>query len=597
MKKLHIGKDGFTLPLELVTSTQAILARKRSGKSYTASVEAEELLEHKQQVLAIDPTSAWHGLRSSADGTKPGYTIVVFGGDHADAPLDFCAGKAMAAAVVEHGFSAIFDIGNLDTDEQIEFVMSFCRELLRINRTAVHLFMDEADTFAPQVTESRIQKQCLGTVSRLVKQGGIRGVGFTMITQRPADMNKRVLSQVDILTVLRMSHPLDIKAATDWIKSEVGPAFAEEVKNALPALPIGTGFFCSAPLEIGQRVEVRARRTFNSGATPKPGERKVEPKVLAKIDIEKLGKEISASVQRVREESPEFLKKRIAELEKAHTATAGAPPSLKPERERMLLDTINTLETSLAATKRVAGTYEKVMAKIYASADKMIFAGQEIQNAVNEVRQGAADAANAVQSKPQNLTFSGAEFPPSTKPKIAAPPPPRSTGTGSTATVVSEGLTGPEQRVLDAIGFWRVAMPHRVPPLIAIAMIANYTVNGTFNNLKAVLRNKGLVEYQDGSLIFTLAGAVAAKSPELSPTNTDVQALILSRLDGPQQRVLNHLLSKYPKSVRPEELAEASGYTVNGTFNNIKGKLRTLGIIRYESGASVAESWLFPEGV
>lgn len=66
-------------------------------------------------------------------------------------------------------------------------------------------------------------------VSRLVKQGGIWGVGATMISQRPADINKKVLSQVDILTVLRMCHPLDIAAATDWIKSEVSPEFAREV--------------------------------------------------------------------------------------------------------------------------------------------------------------------------------------------------------------------------------------------------------------------------------------------------------------------------------------------------------------------------------
>jgi hypothetical protein len=99
---LNIGKDGFTLPVELVTSTQAILARKRSGKSYTASVQAEELLDQKQQVAVIDPTGAWWGLKSSADGREAGYPIVVFGGDHADAPLDFGAGKAMAAALVEH---------------------------------------------------------------------------------------------------------------------------------------------------------------------------------------------------------------------------------------------------------------------------------------------------------------------------------------------------------------------------------------------------------------------------------------------------------------------------------------------------------------
>lgn len=98
MKKFVIGKDGFSLPSTLVTSTQAILARKRSGKSYTASVMAEEMLEQHQQVVVIDPTSAWYGLRSSADGESQGYPVVVFGGKHADAPLAFMAGREMAKA-------------------------------------------------------------------------------------------------------------------------------------------------------------------------------------------------------------------------------------------------------------------------------------------------------------------------------------------------------------------------------------------------------------------------------------------------------------------------------------------------------------------
>ena len=110
-----------------------------------------------------------------------------------------------------------------------------------------------------------------------------------MNTQRPADINKKVLSQVDNLTVLRMSHPLDISAATDWIKSEVSAEFAREVADALPSLPVGTAFVCSASLGIGERIEVRPSITFNSGATPAPGERKTEPKVLAKVDIKRSG--------------------------------------------------------------------------------------------------------------------------------------------------------------------------------------------------------------------------------------------------------------------------------------------------------------------
>jgi hypothetical protein len=50
--------DGFCLPIEFVTQTQAMLAKKRVGKSYTASVQAEELLKAKQQIVAIDPTGA-----------------------------------------------------------------------------------------------------------------------------------------------------------------------------------------------------------------------------------------------------------------------------------------------------------------------------------------------------------------------------------------------------------------------------------------------------------------------------------------------------------------------------------------------------------
>lgn len=74
--------------------------------------------------------------------------------------------------------------------------MDFCAELLRISRQAVHIFMDEADTFAPQTPRSVLANKCLGTVSRLVKQGGIRGVGFTMITQRSASINWDILSQI-----------------------------------------------------------------------------------------------------------------------------------------------------------------------------------------------------------------------------------------------------------------------------------------------------------------------------------------------------------------------------------------------------------------
>jgi DNA helicase HerA-like ATPase len=64
--RLHIG-DGFSFPLDFVTQTQAILAKKRVGKSYTASVEAEELLKAGEAIDRDELDEPTGYKRSSRD--------------------------------------------------------------------------------------------------------------------------------------------------------------------------------------------------------------------------------------------------------------------------------------------------------------------------------------------------------------------------------------------------------------------------------------------------------------------------------------------------------------------------------------------------
>jgi hypothetical protein len=565
--KIGKGKGGFTLPLDLTTSTQAILARKRSGKSYTASVQAEELLEHNQQVIVFDPTSAWYGLRSSAEGNGVGYPIVVFGGDHADAPLDSRTGKAMAAAVVEHGFSAIFDIGNLHTEEQLQFVMDFCSELLRTNRAAMHVFMDEADTFAPQKPLGFLQNKCLGTVSRLVKQGGIRGVGFTMITQRPASMNKDVLSQVDILTVLRMSHPLDIKAATDWIKSEVTVDFAKTVEAALPSLPVGTAFFCSASLNLGERVEVRSRHTFNSGATPKPGERKAEPTVMYGIDIEKLGKEISASVQKVKEESPEYLKRRIAELE-IEIAKGGKVDMGFIEEAQAAHAELETLRVEAAAIPELRRNLEVEQFRTQKFIDRL-------RNLLSEFANDPVDLVAAVPPAPLGAVSRQLVVTPYT-PSPAAEPEARS----------DIKLRGASQKML--------AVCARMHPAgITEAQVAMQSgmkrTSGTFGDYKSLLKTSGCIDIRDGVWTATKegmrrAGTSIARAPR---TTAEVLELWTPKLRGKSKDMLNVLVGTPHRGFTRAELAKACDMEASsGTFGDYLSLLRTAGLIVNE-GSSV----------
>src|SRR5919204_489685 len=88
---------GLRLPVEAITQTFAILAKRGVGKTYTAAVLTEELLKAGLPVAVVDPVGAWWGLRSSADGKRPGLPVVIFGGERGDVPLEETAVEVLVA--------------------------------------------------------------------------------------------------------------------------------------------------------------------------------------------------------------------------------------------------------------------------------------------------------------------------------------------------------------------------------------------------------------------------------------------------------------------------------------------------------------------
>ena len=113
---LHLAED-LTLPIDFVTKTAAILAQRRKGKTYTASVIAEELVASKLPFVALDPTGAWYGLRASADGKSEGLPVVVLGGQHGDVPLERTGGRLIADLVVEEPGYYVIDFSLFESGE------------------------------------------------------------------------------------------------------------------------------------------------------------------------------------------------------------------------------------------------------------------------------------------------------------------------------------------------------------------------------------------------------------------------------------------------------------------------------------------------
>src|SRR6266571_567563 len=80
-------------------------------------------------------------------------------------------------------------------------VRLYQRKKKQPNPTPLHLFVDEADSFAPQVA-GHDQKAMLGAFESLVRRGRMAGIGTTLVTQRPAVLNKNVLTMTECLIVI-----------------------------------------------------------------------------------------------------------------------------------------------------------------------------------------------------------------------------------------------------------------------------------------------------------------------------------------------------------------------------------------------------------
>lgn len=184
---------------------------------------------------------------------------------------------------------------------------------------------------------------------------------------------------------------------------------------------------------------------------------------------------------------------------------------------------------------------------------------------------------------------------PAQKPVQPVPMPGRDQSHHAAPVVPSEGLTGPEQRILDAIALSESIGVHE-PEQVAVAFLAGYTYGGGgFNNPRGALKTKGLVEYRGSRIALTIVGRAVATPPDMPLTGNELRSKVLSILPGPEQKLLRPLLEAYPNSMTNEELQEASGYKEGGGFNNPKGRLRTLGLIDYPSkGSARAKDFLFP---
>lgn len=587
MTELQIAAD-FTLPLDLVVQQSAILARTGAGKTNAATVIAEELLAAGQQVVIIDPPGAWWGLTASADGGPDGYPIVVLGGEHGNLPLPPTGGALIADVVVDQTASMILDLSDLSNAQTSAFVLAFASRLYERKarvRSPLLLVIEEADEVAPQRAMPD-QTRMLGAIERVVKRGRMRGIGTLMISQRSASLNKNVLSQAELLIAMQTTAPQDIKAIDAWIEHHGDQERRAQLVGEIATLGKGEAFVWSPGwLHEFRKIRFRLRRTFDSSATPKPGEVLIEPTARAAVNLDVIRAQLAAGQSESTPRTTRDQKRAATEQSK-----------LIAEQQQRIAE----LERRLR--ERPTPTVERVEVPVLAPAD--VDRLKEEVDGLRSVAMRLIDVADGISSALVRARPAPAESPGNIREDIPPPTPPRQPAQNRSSrrsvVVTPTDLSNPQLRILEALAsFMALGLDSVARSNVAVFADQSPRSSGFANNLGA-LRTRGLIDYPAGQCVrITDDGLACVDEPRPIRSLAELHEAWYAKLPRPQVAILQVLVKSYPSTWQRASLAERAGQSASSSgFANNLGALRSLGLIDYpRPGQVVATSLLFPEGL
>ncbi|MHB8587160.1 MAG: ATP-binding protein [Thermoplasmatota archaeon] len=120
------------------------------------------------------------------------------------------------------------------------------------------LVVEEAHNFCP---ERGLATALSGDVLRTVAAEGRKfGMGLAIISQRPAKVDKNVLSQCNTQVILKVTNPNDLKAIQTSVEGLTADAHDE-----IQRLPVGVALVSHPRISVPLLVEVRPRETAHGG--------------------------------------------------------------------------------------------------------------------------------------------------------------------------------------------------------------------------------------------------------------------------------------------------------------------------------------------
>ncbi len=203
----------------LISNVLFITGKRGSGKSWTAGVMMEEFHRLGLQFVCFDPLNAHGGL----DELPRIESLTPDAGQSIDM-------KSLVERLRTTDKSLIVAMGGLPLPKQQELVADYCEALIsaRLGK-GLHTILEECQDFVPQIG----RPISFEPIVRLCKLGRALGYGGSLVSQRPAGVNKEALSQASVYLVHNVINNRDLKTLDEQLSFGTDKRLIKKILNGI----------------------------------------------------------------------------------------------------------------------------------------------------------------------------------------------------------------------------------------------------------------------------------------------------------------------------------------------------------------------------
>ena len=203
----------------LISNVLFITGKRGSGKSWTAGVMMEEFHRLGLQFVCFDALNAHGGIDTlpRVESLKP----------EVGQSIDM---KSLVDRLKTTDKSLVISLGGLPLIKQQELIGDYCEALIeaRLGK-GIHTIVEECQDFVPQMG----RPISYDPIVRLCKLGRALGYGASLVSQRPAGVNKEALSQASVYLVHNVINNRDLKTLDEQLSFGTDKRLIKKILNGI----------------------------------------------------------------------------------------------------------------------------------------------------------------------------------------------------------------------------------------------------------------------------------------------------------------------------------------------------------------------------